>query len=518
MKKLLLPALPVLLLLLHAAAFVPYIIDDAYITYTCTRNLVAGAGPVFVPGERVEATSSFLWALALAPFEASGIGAPVGSKILGALCAIATIVVAMNLFGRMRPGAGAAQHIAVGVLIAGSSPFVLWASYGMENGLAALLLVCSVLLFGQELAANRGWRSAVPILLLETVRPEGFIFVALFIVLRLMWAGLHREHRRALLWPWLAVLLLPLLAYEAWGYLYYGHLLPNPVAAKVRTSIFARLKDGALYVLRGRSSVLTYTFLASCLIALPALFARRHSIGPRGLLAEWRGNPWYLVAFGVVALQMSFAIGVGGDWMPNGRFISHVAPLVMVTLVCGYSMLAEHAAAVAAELPGMRIVLRAAAVVILIGLVGYNAHTSERSVHGPVGELQESEDRALGGTLAFLDSAARPTDVVACSDIGRIGYYFKGTVFDWWGLANEEITGLHQAMGNIDPATVLKYRPRYIVIYSTEPTLTPQTTDYGMAEYSRPFLRSPDFMEHYRPVYSVKFSKRRYHITYERVQ
>lgn len=515
MPQRMLRLLPVVCVLGHSALFFPYTIDDAYITYTCAKNLAAGAGPLFVPGERVEATSTLLWTVLLAPFEAIGVGAPLGAKLLGAACALSVVVSAMRLFANMRPSAAPLLQTAVGLLVAASSPFVLWSNYGMENGLAALLLVLSIDAFAAELRAQRGWYSAVPIVLLESVRPEGFLFVALFVALRVLWS-LTQTERRALLVPWLAALAGPLFAYELWGYLYFGHMLPNPVGAKIAATPLERAKEGLHYVLRGPSSVVFHTFLGSCLIAVPALFARQSSFGLRSLLAAWREHPQYLLALCVAALQISFAILVGGDWMPHGRFLSHVSPLVMVTLVGGYAQLSEHAAAVADRLPGVLKLLRIGAVAALLGLLGFEIR-SARAVRGPVAELEQATERSLGGTLAFLNQVASPDDVVACSDIGRIGYSFKGHVYDWWGLANEEITRLHQALGNIDPATVLKHRPRFLVLYSNQPTLTLQTANSGMAVYSRPFLRSREFLEHYRQAHSAAFSADRYHVTFERI-
>lgn len=518
MKQRLLWGIVLAVLLAHAAAFVRYTIDDAYITFTCSKNLALGEGPVFVPGERVESTSSMLWAVLLAPFEAFGGNAPAGSKILGVGCLILALFVAVRLLARIRPSIRPGEQVAAGLLIAASSPFVVWSVYGMENGLVALLLVLSAYLFEGETEAGGGWRSAVPIMLLEAARPEGFMFVAFFLLLRFLHAMAGARDRRGYLMPWLAVLLVPLAAYEIGGLLYFGHILPNTVAAKVGMHLLPQIKHGLLYLVRGRSAVLTYTFIAALVLAVPALFATARTLNRAALADAWRRHHGYLTAIGLVTLQLSFAVLVGGDWMPNGRFLSHVAPLIVIALVYGYSVLAAGAREVATVLPGIAPSLRIIAAGAMLFLIGYNAHTSERSIHGPVGELQASEDSALAGEIAFLEGVGKPEDVVACSDIGRVGYYFRGRVLDWWGLANEEVTRLGQAMGNIRPETVLRHNPRFIVLYSTEPTLTPESMGHGMATYSQPFLASEEFRAHYRQVHSLKFADARYHVVFERVR
>lgn len=515
MKRTLLWGIAIAALAAHAAFFVRYTIDDAYITFTCARNFANGEGPVVVPGERVEATSSFLWAMLLAPFEAAGVGSVTASKILGFACAIGALIGALLLLRTLRPAIGDGALAAAGLLIASSSPFVVWSVYGMEHGLVALLLVLSALLFIREID-GKGWLSAIPIVLIEMARPEGFMFVALFVAARLAIAW-RAPNRRALLFPWLAVLLLPIAAYEIAGWLYFGGLLPNTVAAKVGGGMAANVKRGLLYLVRGRSAVLTFTFLAGLVLAVPALFGTARTFGFAALREAWSRHRGYAIVVGIVVMQLLFTTMVGGDWMPNGRFISHVAPLVMVALVYTFSVVSDQAASIAATLPGIAPSLRTVGTLALVFIVGFNVHTSERSINGPVGELQASEDRALGGTVEFLNRVGRPGDVVACSDIGRVAYYFKGRVFDWWGLANEEVVRLGQALGHIEPATVLNAKPRFIILYSTRPELTAETTNYGMAEFSKPFLASREFLSTYRRVHSSQFADVRHHVVFERI-
>lgn len=510
-------ALPATLALAHAVLFRDYVIDDAYITYTSARHWAQGFGPVFVPGERVEATSSLLWTLLLTPFEWLGVGSLLASKLLGAVFTLWVVLAAPRLLNRMRPDATLLHTLTLSTLIAGCTPFVLWANYGMENGLVALLLLLAISCFGQELERGRGALSALPIFLLETIRPEGFIFIALFVALRVLSATRAPTNWRALLWPWLGALVLSLTAYELAGLLYFGHLLPNPVAAKVSATALARAKDGARYLLAPHALTIFYAFVASCLLALPALFARKARLGVRALLDAWHDHPTYLTALSLGALQLTFTVMVGGDWMPFARFVSHVVPLILTTCVAGYIAIAEQAVSVREELPGILRLLRGAALCGLVWL-GVSELRTYRAARVSVAALQEQCDRSLPATVSFLNARASEADFVAAADIGYLGYYFKGHVYDWWGLANEEIARLGQALGNIEPATVLKHRPRFIVLYSNAPVLREDTMVEGIAVASRPFMRSAEFLAHYRQVHTVAFSANRHHVTFERFE
>jgi|GEM_PF-3426530 len=516
MKKFLPAGIILLALVVHSLVFVSYTIDDAYITFTSAKNLAEGYGPVFVPGEHVEATSSFLWACLLAPFELVGIGSMIGSKVLGLLFAVLTVFTALRLLRSLRPSISTPEMTVTGMLLAACSPFILWSMYGMEHGMVAFLLVLAVLLFEEESWRGWGWLSAIPIVLLQMARPEGFIFVILFIVMRVFRMAAGNADRQSYLLRWLLALALPLVIYEAWGMQFYGYLLPNTVAAKVDGSMFSHLKRGILYLTGGRSAVMTYLFLFSLLAAVPVLFARARMDAPvlHRLFLRRFG---YLLVLAVVGVQMLFTIFVGGDWMPNGRFLSHVAPLIIIGVVCGVSEILEQMSRVRDAFPGLAPAARGVMTVLAAGFIAWNAYTSERSVNGPVGELQASEEKVLGGTVRYLNRIAHRGDAVACSDIGRMGYYFKGSVIDWWGLADEEIARSGQALGRIRPQTILQRNPRFIVLYSTQPVLSDSSTDYGMATYSRSFMESGEFRRNYRQVFASQFGLRRYHVLFEHV-
>ncbi|HEX9668193.1 MAG TPA: hypothetical protein VGC93_01805, partial [Thermoanaerobaculia bacterium] len=67
-------------------------IDDAYISFRYARNLAAGEGLVFNPGERVEGYSGLSWVLVLAAGDALGAPPPALAKGLGALLGAGTVL------------------------------------------------------------------------------------------------------------------------------------------------------------------------------------------------------------------------------------------------------------------------------------------------------------------------------------------------------------------------------------------------------------------------------------------
>ena len=71
--------------------------DDAYISFRYAANLVAGHGLVYNPGEFIEGYTNFLWTLLIAAGMQIGVGPHITSKVVGAACSIATLVVVYRL-------------------------------------------------------------------------------------------------------------------------------------------------------------------------------------------------------------------------------------------------------------------------------------------------------------------------------------------------------------------------------------------------------------------------------------
>src|SRR5438552_14268375 len=90
------------LLVAHLLVF-NFVTDDAYISFVYARNFARHGQLVFNLGERVEGYTNFLWTVLLGMLLRLGIPAAWSSRILGAGCALATVVVAVR-FGRRRAG------------------------------------------------------------------------------------------------------------------------------------------------------------------------------------------------------------------------------------------------------------------------------------------------------------------------------------------------------------------------------------------------------------------------------
>ena len=195
-------AIPVMVYLAHAAVFRHWLIDDAGISFTYSRNLAQGFGLVAQPGASpVEAYSNFLWVILLAPFFLLHVFEPyITLKALGAILVMATFALIYRTFQPYfegpanetpvdaRPFGPWVSRLALPLiltLVALNTSFVVWTTSGLENPLTVLL--ASLLLAGLVRVIVRGemgWGLPAALGALVAAqgmtRPDGVVFLAAY--------------------------------------------------------------------------------------------------------------------------------------------------------------------------------------------------------------------------------------------------------------------------------------------------------------------------------------------------
>ena len=294
------------------------VIDDAYISFRYTWNLVHGNGYVFNPGQRVEGATNFLWAVLLAvPMAMKLPVAPVASW-LGLAMTIGAVVLGWRLVWRLTGDAWSAWLAMLPV--AWLPAYVLAGSNGLAGGMYSLLMVATI---WAVIFAKRPWIAGMLGGLTFMTRPESmFIWVVsvTLVVLGLREAS-GRFSRRA--WRDVLVMSVPWLvlaaALTAFRWFYFGELLPNSVLAKRPPSydwpVFKKI------VYSGLAYVWEFVYIAALptlgLLAAP-LIARRRIVG------------WFLL--GIFAAACTVTIRNGGDWMPYHRLLIPYAVILGMAL------------------------------------------------------------------------------------------------------------------------------------------------------------------------------------------
>ncbi|WP_370932859.1 hypothetical protein [Amycolatopsis sp. cg13] len=268
--------------------------DDGLLVLRTVRQILAGNGPVFNVGERVEASTSPLWTWLLA-----GVGTIPGpplewiAVITGLLCAVGGVF--FGLDGARRLYAGPVAP-AGALVVCALPPFRDFATSGLETGLVLLWLGLSwwLLVRGKTPIAT-----AIVLGLGPLVRPDLALFsvigfIALVLLLRPRWLA-------AL--GWLGAGIAIPLAYQVFRMGYYGLVTPNTALAKEAANSdwprgFAYLTDLiSPYVL----------WIPLLLLVIAAILTRRSRI----LL---------LTSLAGALLLALYVVRVGGDFM-HGRML-----------------------------------------------------------------------------------------------------------------------------------------------------------------------------------------------------
>ncbi len=309
------PVLVPLVVVVAGAWAYRWVDEDAFINFRIIHNLLAGHGPVFNVGERVEVDSDPLWVATLAVLRVvfPVVGLPWLSVVLGLLCTAGAFVAGgwavVRLVGRSSNG----TVYPVGLLVV-SSVAGVWefATSGLEMSMVFLWLAAGLAaLVRVERRRSKPVWTAVLLGLGPLIRPElapaaVVLLVALGVVMAAPgWSGPASRARRYGV-PLAAALALPL-ASELARMAYFGLIVPNTALAKTAGS--AWWSQGLTYL---------WNFVEPYWLWLPSL-ACALLLG-LALRDRWRAEDRLavvLLAAPVVAglTDLLYVVYVGGDYM-----------------------------------------------------------------------------------------------------------------------------------------------------------------------------------------------------------
>ena len=310
---------PLALLLVFSYVFIntAWVSEDAFITFRSVDQLLAGNGPVWNLGERVQVYTHPLWYGLLSLGTGLGLPSYWLSLLLSYLCLLGVLI----LLGRQAQAEGARPALlaVLALLLTLSRAFVDYSSSGLENPLLHLLLLVHIALYrsASPLARKYGWAMFVYGLLFLT-RPDGIILTAPLMLH--LWLQMLRARQ-----PWLKstlLALLPVLLWELFSLIYYGSLVPNTALAKLNMGYNAAALHHSARLYFQQSWLFDPLSLGLIGLALP--------VGLLGGLGRRRPLP-LLLALGL-ALQLAYLYRVGGDYM-LGRFLSASVLLAVVLLL-----------------------------------------------------------------------------------------------------------------------------------------------------------------------------------------
>ena len=299
---------------LFSLAFIntAWVAEDAFITFRSVDNMLAGYGPVWNIGERVQVYTHPLWYILLVIGNFIAHSPYYVALVLNYLCLLGFLYIYARLVAKNKPDTPI-QALLVIIILLFSRAFVDYSSSGLENSLLHILIVGYVyFLVSQNVSLRHKllWCSLIFAGLFLT-RPDGILLVlpaSLYLFIRAI-----REEPKALLYILLG--LLPMIFWETFSIIYYGSFVPNTALAKVNNGVplFKNLSKAYEYFkfnLLNDAVTLSIVFLA----VLCGLFKR---------------NITLLLATGII-LQIVYLCYVGADYM-LGRFLS--SSMVMAIII-----------------------------------------------------------------------------------------------------------------------------------------------------------------------------------------
>ncbi len=405
-------------------------VDDAYITFSFSKNLALGRGPLYAHDLKAEGYSNFLWMALVATVHRLGLDLYLGARLLafGFLGAAA-----YGVHRLIRERCGQAPALFSLALLAACSDLTRAALSGLETAAFAscLCLAYSGYLREDRRRTHRSLLWLLPVLLL---RIDGFVPVAIALGLETLSSTLGRRFSfRRLAWIGIPIASVGLL-YFAWRYQYYGLPLPSTYYAK--SVVTAQNPD------RGYQQLLEFIEDYGLVYSIPLVVA--------ALLGRHR-RPAVILLLATL-LQAGYTVKVGGDWMPFWRFFQPIVPLFV--MLCGLglgTLFRPTERPPRAPYPswlyrGFGGSILGAAGLALLTFLAVRVHMGSVDSPAERGKLSHAEHvkrHTLVNLLGSVDLVRHlirtPGEKLVSDYAGVFAVFTEANIIDMWGLANPQI-------------------------------------------------------------------------------
>jgi len=475
-----------LLLVFHCLIYWNTMVDDAFISFRYSENWAKGSGPVYNPGERVEGVTNMLWVAILTIAAALDLDLALVSRILGALLTLGSFVLLLAWSRSFLEGDG---DLWTAFLFASSAPMACWATGGLETPLFGfLVLAATITAFREEDRNGRGWLSGILFALAGMTRPEGLLFLASFVLIRLIESFRGTHPWRSSDWQRVLGFLVLAIPFVLARWMYYGDVVPNTFYVKTGRGLRGIL-GGARYTLEFLG-----VFGGGALIGMGFL----------SLLSSEKRR-WMAYCLGISGIFAAYVVLLGGaDWMALFRYYVPVIPLLIIPISQGFALLNEWlrdkilpgSEAISPGARKLSMLLVGILIVVLSLNVTYIARFRDIKRYGGFDDYQ----RYLPVTEYLIQNSTQDA-LIAVQNAGTVPYVTRRPTLDMSGLADRHIARTAPKgplKRRYDSDYVLSRRPDYVEVLTAENLAVepPRNPDPGIQE----LLTHPDFLANYRPV------------------
>lgn len=476
----------------------PRVIDDAFITYRYARNILAGTGFLYNPGEAIQGTTTPLYTLLLALIGSVSGGTdanfPQIAFWINTAADTLTCLLILEMGRRLKYNyAGAAAALTWAV-----APYsVTFAIGGLETSIYVLLLTLTVYFYLRKQSAAAAFTAALSIL----TRPDAVLLAGMLIIERFRQFFLgDRDHKPdknlKFLLRDVLVFTIPGGIWAVYALFRFGSLIPHSVLAKQNAYLLP--KQAALVRFLQHFGTpffehlcLTTSWIWIALFLYPFLFiiGARESFRQKNRVWPWIVYPWLYTLVFSIANPLIFRWYLTPPLLPYIFFI-----------FAGLETFLERI------LKDRTTVIRRLAAGVLLFLLPLGSSLQAWEVspdHGPARpapemafiKLETLYHRAADKILHDLENSTAANSlqspVLAAGDVGVLGYETELPILDTVGLNSDQS---------------LKYYPlpedRYVINYALPDNLIlDEQPDYLviLEVYGRKtLLENPDFLSAYQ--------------------
>ncbi len=486
-----------------------FIQDDAFISFRYVKNFVDGHGLVFNIGEKVEGYTNLLWVLILSGFLSLNIGIEEASQILSVLFGVVVLFATYKLSESIRINDSVEvkkerktdKNISEGyfdliapILLVFTSSFIFWSVSGMETTMFISFCLLGLYFYVSEKDKNSfNYKYPLFFLLATLTRPEGLYFFGLVIVHKFIYSLI--KNKQTFLKDFFSansiktylVYIVPVLAYFAVRYSYYGYLFPNTYYAKTGFSS-AYLNAGIDYFKNFLNSYMVY----GVMLVLPLFLLKRKEF-------RFEVTLFYLIIFAFLA----YVISVGGDVLKQNRFFLPILPLI-------YILFAKFLTTMYLNVKmksGQGIAFGTISAIVAVLCFYYYSSQKEKLVSDIASENGLVEKMKVTGTWFGnkQKELGRPLNLAATT-IGAVSY-FAGSqvnVIDLLGLTDKEIAHNPKIIKEISENEIgwkeRNYNADYVM--SRDPDYVYFSTGVKPSAYAeRALFTTAEFNQYYSPFY-----------------
>jgi len=465
----------------------PRNVDDSFITFRYSRNILEGNGFVYNPSARVLGTTTPLFTLLMsgAAAVANGRDFPAYAIIVSAVADAANAVLLFLLMRRLTKNLLPAALI--GLLWAIAPQSVTFAVGGMETSVNIFWILAALYCY----LSDRDWLLGLCIGLGFLTRIDALLWIGPLLLHQLYLRFRVRGAIPLKTWIGAAAVVLPWLAF---AYLYFGTIIPQSVTAK---SVTYFLAPGSAFVtllqnfgtpfseektLGGAFIFLFFTYVA--LLVIGIIYAVRR---------ESRLLPWLLYPF-VYGAVFSIINPLVFRW-----YVVPPLPAIFFALVVGVWAVLSN---LFGRRANQRVVLRFG--FAAVGLFWISTSLNAWTLHPDHGLDRPAPQMAWHKIELYYRQMADdlvqkygvgPASRIVAADIGVVGYVTNAQILDTVGLVSPEVAkyypyaralvidGQNYA---VPPAIVRDARPEFAVFMES-------MVRNGLA-------RDPDFIANYEQV------------------